>query len=72
MILVRDLVLSCLKYIILFRASHVRGLQNSRADCIYGLQVEKFKELSPEVDEFPTAVPTNLQPENWSLTWETC
>ena len=62
------LVLSCLKYNILFRASHVPGLQNSRADCISRLQVEKFKELSPEADEFPTAVPTNLQPESWSLT----
>ena len=60
MILIRDLVLSCLKYNILFRASHVPGLQNSRADCISRLQVEKFKELSPEADEFPTAVPTNL------------
>ena len=68
MILIRDLVLSCLKYNILFRASHVPGLQNSRADCISRLQVEKFKELSPEADEFPTAVPTNLQPESWSLT----
>ena len=60
MILIRDLVLSCLKYNILFRASHVPGLQNSRADCISRLQVEKFKELSPEADEFPTAVPTML------------
>ena len=68
MILIRDLVLSCLKYNILFRASHVPGLQNSRADCISRLQVEKFKELSPEADEFPTTVPTNLQPESWSLT----
>ena len=68
MILIRDLVLSCLKYNILFRASHVPGLQNSRADCISRLQVEKFKELSSEADEFPTAVPKNLQSESWSLT----
>ena len=51
-----------------FRASHVPGLQNSRADFISRLQVGKFKELSPKADEFPTAVPMNLQPESWSLT----
>ena len=40
--------------------------------CISRLQMEGFKELSPEEDNFLTAVPTNLQPESWSLTWETC
>ena len=36
--------------------------------CISRLQMEGFKELSPEEDNFLTAVPTNLQPESWSLT----
>ena len=34
MVLLRDLVLSCLHYNILFRAWHVPGLQNSQADYI--------------------------------------
>ena len=34
MILIRDLVLSCLRYNILFRAKHVPGLYNTRADYI--------------------------------------
>ena len=36
--------------------------------CISRLQMEGFKELSPEEENFLTAVPTNLQPESWSLT----
>ena len=67
MVLLRDLVLSCLSHNILFRAQHVPGLQNSQADNISCFQVESFKELAPEADEFPTTVPTNLLPENWSL-----
>ena len=67
MVLLRDLVLSCLSYNILFRAQHVPGLQNSQADYIFRFQVESFRELAPGADEFPTTVPTNLLPENWSL-----
>ena len=67
MVLLRDLVLSCLSYNILFRAQHVPGLQNSQADYISRFQVESFRELAPGADEFPTMVPTNLLPENWSL-----
>ena len=36
--------------------------------CISRLQMEGFKELSPEEENFLTAVPTNLQPESWSPT----
>ena len=68
MVLLRDLVLSCLRYNILFRARHVPGLQNSQADYISRFQVENFKELAPEADEVPTTVPANLLPESWSLT----
>ena len=70
MVLLRDLVLSCLSYNILFRAQHVPGLQNSQADYISRFQVGSFRELAPEADELPTPVPTNLLPENWSLIWE--
>lgn len=67
MVLLRELVLNCLRYNILFRAKHVPGLQNSQADYISRFQVESFKELAPEADEFPTTVPENLLPESWSL-----
>ena len=57
MVLLRDLVLSCLTHNILFQARHIPGLINSRADYLSRFQVVKFKELSPESDDFPTPVP---------------
>ncbi|CAH3131895.1 unnamed protein product [Pocillopora meandrina] len=62
MVLLRDLVLSCLTHNILFQARHIPGLINSRADYLSRFQVVKFKELSPEADDFPTKVPENLMP----------
>ena len=67
MVLLRDLVLSCLNSNILFQAHHIPGLINSRADYLSRFQVAKFKELAPEADVFPTPVPENLMPESWFL-----
>lgn len=67
MVLLRDLVLSCLRHNILFQARHIPGLLNSRADYISRSQVTKFKELSPEADQLPTPVPENLMPKSWVL-----
>ena len=68
MVLIRDLVLSCLRYNVLFHAKHIPGFYNTRADYISRAQVAKFKELSPDVDENPTSIPANLLPKSWSLT----
>lgn len=68
MILLRDLVLSCLRRNILFRARHIPGLINSRADYISRSQVAKFKALSQEADQLPTPVPENLMPRSWVQT----
>ena len=57
MILVRDLVLTSLKYNILFRARHIPGVHNSGADYISRLQVEQFKQISPEADVLPKKFP---------------
>lgn len=67
MVLLRDLVLSCLNYNILFQAHHIPGLINSRPDYLSRFQVAKFKELAPEADVFPTPVPENLMQESWFL-----
>ena len=67
MILVRDLVLTSLRHNIMFRARHIQGVHNTPADYISGFPVDKFKELCPEVDEFPTTMPESLLPESWSL-----
>ena len=68
MILIRDMVLTTLKFNIFFTARHLPGKLNERADLISRFQIERFKAISPGMDEFPTAVPENLQPRNWSLS----
>lgn len=68
MMLVRDLVLSALKHNILFRARHIPGINNTRADLISRLQVDQFKQIAPGMDEAPTLVPENLKPRSWLIT----
>lgn len=68
MVLIRDLVSSCLRHNVLFHAKHIPGFYNTQADYISRSQVAKFKELSLNVDENPTPVPDNLLPNSWSLT----
>lgn len=67
MLLVRNLVLTSLKHNILFRARHIAGIHNSRADLLSRLQVSQFKQIFPEADDMPTQVPDNLLPKSWSL-----
>ena len=67
MALLRPLILCSLRHNILFKARHVPGLQNSRADFISRFQIDSFKAITPDADPFPTPVPTNLLPESWSL-----
>ena len=40
----------------LFRARHIPGVLNTRADLISRFQVNQFKQISPGKDEFPTLV----------------
>ena len=68
MILIRDLVLTALNYNIIFRARHIPGLNNTRADCLSRFQIARFKELSPQADELPTIAPEIFLPKSWSLT----
>jgi len=67
MILIRDLVLTSLKHNIVFRARHIPGVHNTRADLISRFQVERSKEISSGMDGNPTPVPENLQPKSWSI-----
>ena len=46
MVLLRDLVLSCLRPNILFQARHIPGFNNSRADYLSRSQVTKFQQLT--------------------------
>ena len=68
MILIRDMVLTTLKFNIFFTTRHLPGKLNERADLISRFQIEQLKAISPGMDEFPTPVPENLQLRNWSLS----
>ena len=58
MILVRRLVLHCLKLNIVLTARHIPGKENNLADLLSRLQVQKFKKLAPfKPSPFPTPVP---------------
>ena len=53
-----------LRYNIIFRARHIPGINNTRADCLSRFQIAPFKELSPRADELPTIVPEILMPKS--------
>ena len=67
MVLVRDLVLTSLRHNIIFRARHVPGVDNTRADLISRLQIKEFRKAFPEANKDPTPVPETLHPLKWSL-----
>ena len=64
-LLIRKMVLICLRNNILFRAKHIPGVQNGLADSLSWLQVNKFKGLYHGMDRVPTPLPKHLRPENW-------
>lgn len=53
----RQLVLTCLKNNILFRATHIPGKRNVLADALSRLQEDKFREMAPYAQPQPVAVP---------------
>ena len=67
MVLLRDLVLSCLRHNILFQARHIPGFTNSLADYLSRSQVTKFRQITQDADQFPTPIPENLLPRSWFL-----
>lgn len=67
--LLRLLVLLCLKHNILFRAEHIPGYLNGRADNLSRFQMNAFwsasNGLQLGMDESPTPVPPELHHRNW-------
>ena len=57
MVLVRRLVLICLKFNIVFQAKHIPGVSNTLADLLSRLKLDRFKELTGDaMDTLPTPV----------------
>ena len=67
MVLVHDLVLTSLRHNIVFRASHVPGVDNTQADLISRFQIREFRNDFPDADLEPTPVPETLLLMKWSL-----
>lgn len=65
--LLRILILACLQNNIVFQAKHISGVKNTLADCLSRLQVEKFRQLSPNSKQQPDQVPQHLLPENFLI-----
>ena len=65
MFLVRKLVSLCLIMNILFKARHIPGQFNCKADALSRLQVKRFRQLSPRSDVEPTHIPERLQPSHY-------
>ena len=62
MVLMRKLVLSCLRYNIQFTARHVPGRDNTLADKLSRCQVDEFLTLAPWVNLEPATVPYHVSP----------
>lgn len=59
--LMRRLMLALLKYNISFFAEHIPGLYNVAPDLLYRLQIQRFRELFPDMEARRTSVPQTLQ-----------
>lgn len=60
MILVRRLVLSCMKFNISLRCVHISGKYNILPDLLSRFQVEEFHRLAPEMEKDPVPIPVCL------------
>lgn len=70
--LLRPLVLACLHYNVLFQAKHVRGARNTLADALSRLEVQRFRKLSPNSNQVPTEIPSQLRPDNFFAPSRNC
>ena len=65
MTLLRKLVLTCLRFNILFVARHVAGRDNTLADKLSRLQITEFHRLASWCQNCPTTVPNSISPEGF-------
>lgn len=60
MLLLRHLLMSAAKFNFAFTAQHVPGLDNRIADAISRFQWQVFRQLAPQADLVPLAIPSQL------------
>ena len=62
MVLVRRFVIACMRQKILIHAEHIPGIYNVVPDLLSRLQIDKFRELAPNVDSEHTPGPPYTMP----------
>ena len=65
--LLRHVTLTCLKFQILLRARHIKGVNNLESDWISHGMNQKFLECHPEASAKPLAPPRSLWPPTWTV-----
>lgn len=63
--MVRWFVLKCLTLNLNFKAKHIPGKLNTKADSLSRLQLRRFRELAPTADSSATSIPQQLLPRNF-------
>ena len=67
MVLVRIMVMSCLRWNILFKAKHIPGKFNILADKISRFQIPQARILAPFLNGEATEIPSHILPQNFQL-----
>ena len=60
MTILREFTLQCLHLNIVVKAEHVSSSSNSVADALSRFQLQRFRQLVPDAEPFPTPVPDHL------------
>ena len=64
MVLIRLLVMTCMKFGIQVFAEHIPGKNNVLTDSLSRSQLNKFRQMAPWADQHPTQIPQHLKPNN--------
>lgn len=64
--LIQPIALSCMRYNILLRATHLPGEENTAADLLSRMQITTFLNSFPGVNRTPEPLPSFLSPRNWT------
>ena len=60
MILVRMITMECLRHNMVIKGKHILGTLNVLSDCLSRSCLQKFRQLAPEAEPQPAAVPDHL------------
>ena len=62
MVLIRIIVLECLKYNVQISVEWVATGDNGKADALSRMEFDRFRRLGPNMDLWPTRIPEDIWP----------